>query len=224
MKTVEIVGTGLSKVKAPYKDEVWGLNHDFKSYKRFDKWFDVHYTTILTMNFQENEYFDFLKANQEKLVLCEPEEYIAEFHETREKFLPKSELYPKEEAMKMFGRYFKSGIDYMIAYAIINGYTDIGLYGVDLSDSVERWEQRRSLEHKIGYAQGLGINIHLPECCPLLKTSYMYGLETPDAVFSYLKEKKLELSQRILYTKDRETYMILSGALQQVEAILNNWM
>ena len=77
----------------------------------------------------------------------------------------------------------------MIAYAILIGATDIGLYGVDLSISDhEYFWQRPCVEAWIGFAKGRGINIIIPDVSHIGKSRYIEGRdwngETEVGVFS----------------------------------------
>jgi hypothetical protein len=220
---IEIIGTSpVTMGLAPYKGEIWTLNHEFTIYKKTDRHFDFHKNTVI--NFDTNcPYHIFLQSIKDKAWVCEPEKDKELFFESLSTYLPDANLYPIQKAKDMFGNYFKSTIDYLIALAIIEDRKQIGLYGIDLADSVERWEQRRSLEHKIGYAQAKGINIIIPSESPILKSSHMYGIEDEPEVFKYLKAKRNELSARLLNAPSKEARNCLIGALQNVESLLNNW-
>jgi hypothetical protein len=83
-----------------------------------------------------------------------------------------------EASEKIFGSlYLTSSPAYMMSHAmLIDGLTDIGLYGVDLSiDDHEYFWQRPCIEAWIGFAKGRGINIHIPDISHVGKCDYVEG-------------------------------------------------
>ena len=84
--------------------------------------------------------------------------------------IPNAQRYPFEVVIQTTGDYFNSSIAYLMAMAIHENPDVIGLWGVDMTDQKEEYAyQRPNMEYLIGLAQGKGIDVHLPESCPLLK-------------------------------------------------------
>lgn len=74
--------------------------------------------------------------------------------------IPTSIEYPLQEIIQYFGvDYFASSIDYMLAYAIYKGATEIDLYAVDMLQDAEYIHQKPSVEFWIGFALGKGIKV-----------------------------------------------------------------
>lgn len=80
----------------------------------------------------------------------------------------KAHQFPREEVLKL-GKYFTSSIAWVTGLAILEKPAVIGLWGVDLMLTKEYQRERPCIEHWIGYAQGCGINIAIPDISPLCK-------------------------------------------------------
>lgn len=86
------------------------------------------------------------------------------------------ENYPIKEALKFRGKHFNSSFDYMIAYAIIQQYDIIDVYGVDLIAADEiRMKQSQSARGWIGFAQGRGLTVNICEQSPMYLPEMMYS-------------------------------------------------
>ena len=81
--------------------------------------------------------------------------------------------------------YIASSPILMLAHAVLEGYTEIHIYGIHLATQGEYIKQRPNFEWALGKAEALGINIVIPPECPLLKHTHVYGYEQepqrPDA-------------------------------------------
>jgi len=90
--------------------------------------------------------------------------------------VPNAVLYPLKAIMALgYREYFSCTFAYQIALAIYEGYTEIGLYGIELFNGSprERLLERACVEYWIGVAQGRGITIN--EFSGLAKQHYLYG-------------------------------------------------
>jgi hypothetical protein len=94
---------------------------------------------------------------------------------------PNALLYPIEEVIDYFKLpvpYFTSGPEYMIAWAIKEGFEEINFYGLNMTVSKEYIDQKPGMEFWIGIALGKGIKINLQhKQTSLLKTrdGLLYG-------------------------------------------------
>ena len=73
--------------------------------------------------------------------------------------------YPFEEAEKLVcGQYFNNSISYMIAFAILNGYKEIALYGMQFKAEKEtrRNGEYQSVREMIFFARGKGLKVTAP--------------------------------------------------------------
>ena len=121
--------------------------------------------------------------------------------------IPCSIPFPLADVLRQFGTpspYFTNTVSWMIAYAISLKPTDIGVFGVDMAQTVEYRAQRPSCEYLLGWARGLGINVHIPGTSDLLKLRMLYGFQHDNGV---LHEKwtarAAELDQRIVNQKKK---------------------
>lgn len=87
----------------------------------------------------------------------------------QEQYFPFAEKYPFEEVASTTGDYFNSSISYLLALAIHEGATEIGIWGVDMSAGEEYGYQKPNCEYLIGLARGKGIPVYIPEVSPLCK-------------------------------------------------------
>lgn len=65
--------------------------------------------------------------------------------------------YPLNDVASDVGDYFGSSIAYMLGLAIHEKATEIGMWGVDLTDDYDH--QRPGIEYLIGFARGRGIDV-----------------------------------------------------------------
>lgn len=85
--------------------------------------------------------------------------------------------YPYERVWALVGKGpFCSSFDHMLALAISEGFTDIGLSGIDLMLGTmrERLMEASSIAYWVGLARGRGITVHLGGC-HILRYRYTYG-------------------------------------------------
>jgi hypothetical protein len=157
--------------------------------------------------------------------------YMLEKHED----IPASVAYPLDEMARRFGRYFTSSIGYMLALAITEGRDErfqpvgdshfdwIGVYGIDLASDTEYGDQRPNAEYFIGFARGLGIDVHLPEASALLKADHLYGYERSPSHSGLLSEAWIRQQIRAMkdeHGKAMATVNTVEGAMQAYQNVL----
>ena len=140
--------------------------------------------------------------------------------------IPMSVEYPKQRVLDHFGRYFTNSISYMIALAILEGFREIGLYGVNMAQDGEHAFQRPSCEFFLGWARGLGIELHIPPQSDLLSTPYLYGYEDDKTSQTLAKIDQLisehqqrmanEFGQRDAHDANGQQF---NGAIQQLQVM-----
>jgi hypothetical protein len=163
VRKIAIVGNSPTRTQAPFEDsswEIWGLNHLISYYPRIDLHFDVHDTSWVGT---DNKYYDFIVSNKEKSLLTGTDKRFKE-----------CSIYPKDKIIEKYGDYFTCGISWMIAYAIEQNPTDIGVWGVDCNTNTEYVEQLGSILYLLGMVRGTGIQLHLPEECRLFRKKKLY--------------------------------------------------
>ena len=223
-KRMAIIGTAQSWRLTPWTDpglELWSLNDAYRipGFKRADRWFDLHPHDHFwfvpegakSVNAKEIPvghyvrpagYLDWLKKLSIPLYLqLEP----------TEGFGPLAKRFPKEEIEAHFGRYFTSTPAWMLALAVMEGYSEIHIYGIHLATENEYIEQRPNFEYLIGRVLGKGkvtqtvVNgvrhyetadghIALPADSPVLQSDFQYAYQTrPRAILVPLQVELHEL-------------------------------
>jgi hypothetical protein len=187
---VIIVGTGMTSVEgAPTGPdwETWGVGRAWQILEHADMWFELH-------NFD--------------LMLAHPERYEAHAAWLQEQTMPivckhlwpqfkNPVLFPLEECIENFGKYFTNSVSYMIAYAIMKGAEEIALMGINMAWNTEFSEQRPSIEYIIGRAMGLGIAVHIPDSSDVLKCGHMYAFEPLPSLARRMKSMRVSLKRDI---------------------------
>ena len=76
------------------------------------------------------------------------------------------------------GQYFNNTVSYLVAYAILKGYKEIALYGVQfLRDSDEqRGGQYNNVRELLFFARGKGIKVTAPYDLIMLREYPLYGV------------------------------------------------
>ena len=161
---VAIIGASGTRAAAPFFDPtwvVWGLNEITQP--RADAWFEMH-----PMSVQSHRELAWLSVQTAPVYVLDlvPE-------------VPRGVRYPLERVLAETGgrKYFTCTFAYQIALAIAEGFTEIGLWGVDLDYGTtrERLAEKPCVEYWIGVAEGKGIHVTLPERASLCTRPYLYG-------------------------------------------------
>lgn len=196
-----ILGSAEStKDLAPFDDpswEIWGLAWRFFDHPRMDACFEVHDEYQWPRYVKPEIYGSWLKdpkTDEGKEVPV----YLLPSVQQRYK---KCKAYPVDKAAELMGRnYFTSSFSYMLALAILEGATEIAIYGVDLVVGEEYEYQRPAAEFLLGMAQAKGIKLTIPSTSSLLKSSFVYGVdELPEEnpVILRYKEKAADYREKI---------------------------
>ena len=178
-KTLKVAIVGMapsSRSEAPFKDtswEIWGLSNCYDYIPRWNRWFELH--DPYTRRDRYPELWKFLTKNHDDgriIYINQPCDEI-----------PSGEVFPYSELVKEFDtRYFTNNVSWVIAWAMHQGATEIGIYGVDMAQQLmgeasEYAYQRPSCEYFIGLARGRGIKVFVHPKSDVLKASCLYGVE-----------------------------------------------
>ena len=132
-------------------------------------------------------------------------------------------LFATEAAIQIGGRdYFTSSIAYMIAVALLDGFQEIAIYGVNLAIGDEWFYQKACAEWWIGLAEGKGVAVYVPSASALLKQYARYGYaqeSTPNAL------TRVMLNGRINHYRAKceellRDYHVQLGAMRESESLL----
>ena len=229
-KKVAILGFTESWKLAPFDDpeyEIWGLNELYLFIPRWTRWFEIHKREVYEAD--KNRTDDHLGKLRQMTVPI----YMHQHWDD----IPMSVSYPLDTIIQNFGPYLTNSISYMIALAILEGFEEIGIYGVDMAHDTEYGSQRPSCEYFVGIATGRGIKVIIPDQADLMKSLFLYGYqeEQQGVFFAKLKSRKQELEQKhaqieqqLAQLEQQKASMIEAraqyrGALQDVDHIMKIW-
>lgn len=172
---IAIVGGHRStKLRAPFGDSdwaIWSLSPRNESeLPRHDAWFELHSRSVLE-SLGNPVYLEWLRH----LPLV--------YMQTADPEFPGSVAYPKDEMVARFGsEFFTSSMAWMLAMAITQQPSAIGIWGVESATHGEYHTQRTGILHFIEVARALGIKIIVPDGCRLLRRGILYGYDTRGAL------------------------------------------
>ena len=214
-RRILIAGTAPSWKLIPWDDptlEIWCLNDmHVLGLPRADRWFDLH--PIDKMWFRKEQrgkvyagdvpagffvrppnHLEFLKAQQIPV-------YLQDVHPE----IPHSVRFPKEAIEAKFGKHFASSPAWMIGLALLEGVTELHIYGIHLATEWEYVKQKPNMTFLLGLAAGLGVKVVLPRGCPLLAESHQYAFEEdPDTPKVALQRKQTRIQNEIAFMHKRE--------------------
>lgn len=105
-------------------------------------------------------------------------------------------VYPLDDVRARFGprEYYTCTFAYQIALALLLGYTEIGLWGVELwgGSTRERRVELPCVAYWLGMAKGRGVTVTLPESSQLIAHPHLYGYDYDEDV-AQSKEDDAEL-------------------------------
>lgn len=195
---------------APFDDpeyDIAGLNQIYRFLPREDVHFDIH-VNWEEGNVEGTDHRGWLTQCGIPVVMSHPDWSI-----------PTAVQYPLDACIQLAGDYFTSTIAFMVAWAIHQGYKEVGLYGIDLIVGTEYEHQKACCEFWLGVAHGRGMTVRIPPQSALLKHSHRYGYQkepawAPVTMSDYESRIKALTSERDkalgkLYTVD--------GALHEVQ-------
>lgn len=215
-RKVGLLGSGFKSLACtPWLDPSWTFWVHASSllsipHLRADRVFDLHPRHVFTMERKNGfkNYYEFLQH-------CPTLIYMQNRYEE----IPQSVRYPLEMVRQQWPTVpLGSTTAYMIALALLEGVTHLGLWGIDYQSSTEYEEQRANAELWCGIAIGMGVQVVIPAVSPLChepKLLYGYESHTPELYAARLEKKRL-LSKRMPtkgeLTKDSQLDPITSQA------------
>lgn len=149
---------------AAHWDETWGLAHDLETPIRCSQAFEAHSEQIVRAH--NEAHVERLKSLAQYMPLTTAwhwSEPLGPHHRTR------------EYKTLRHGARIESSIAYMIAVAMQEQPSDIGIFGVDMAAGEEYGYQRPNMAYLIGKAEGMGINVHLHPASRLLASEWTGG-------------------------------------------------
>jgi len=243
-KKVGIIGCAESKSMAPFAEhaewEFWGVNNLNLTLKGpWSRWFELHSFAYDGINYLRRGKGDFRGQPVKQYMESLNSMNIPVYMQRPWDIVPNAVPFPLDNILKTFPRkYFTNTISWMIALALLEGFEEIGIWGVDMAVSSplrqqnEYSHQRPSCEYFIGIAEGKGIKVHLPDQCDLLKTRFLYCFE--DVQETAFNKKLIDMKQSMqrrlneadnkerISNKQKEQYIGAISAIQEIEKIWGN--
>lgn len=218
-KKVAIVGFTFSRELAPYDDpdfEIWACNNLHRYIKRYDRLYDLHEDEVILSDVEHEKYLRGVKVDNSNNEPSEIGDRPVFVWKARDEW-PTSVQFPKVGILAAFeklkiGRYFTNSIAWMIAHAVCEGASEIHVYGVDMATGTEYASQRPSCEAWLGFAEGLGIKVHIPDTSDLLKCGALYGTGEDDAFHAKASDRERELKARLTAIQQQQS---MASAQQQ---------
>ena len=164
--------------------EFWCMNDLYQHVPKADRWFEIHLREFVEKQPRSPKHLEWMQNAKIPIYMIK-----------EEKDIPFSVKYPLKRIIRTFpyGDYITNSGSIMTALALIMGYSEIRIYGIDMANDAlldnEYAYQRPSCEYWLGIAAGLGINLVLPPKSDLLKTPYIYGYQEDF-------EKRLKINAR----------------------------
>jgi hypothetical protein len=223
--TVYIVGFAPSWTETPWDDggERWGMNalHKLAPDKPFDRWYQLHDIDEHHKD-DRDEHVGWLRGSKLPIVMWP--EHVEKYGDE----IPNAVPYPKAEVIEKFGKYFTNTVSWMIAHALYEGRENIGVFGVDMAQDSEYGHQRPSCEYFVGWARGMGVNVHIPDTSDLLKAPFLYGVEDGGQLRAKMVNRQKELMERKanLEAQGNQVQAALHqvlGALEDTQYWLRAW-
>lgn len=219
--------------------EVWSLNVGPLAFigDRWNRHYEVHD-------------FDWLRRRQGGNVpaYCK---WLQQDHGDRPIFMPQMDpripncaQYPMEDVFSRYGRrlpdgrwniYLQSTVDWMIVHAIYEFAMEaqklerpvqgrLLLFGVDMGMELEYAHQRPSVEHWLGVAVGMGLEVVIPQTSDILQCAYPYGLETYEPRAKKLQQRRQEVEAQAAQAAEaeaqaRDRKMALRGVLDDLNYV-----
>jgi hypothetical protein len=225
-KKVALVGfASSSKDQAPFGDttfDIWIMNDLYRLVPRWNRLFEMHEVERIKMDKERGTLS--AEGTEHWKHLCslpgpDSDQFCPVYTQEKLAEIPASVALPVEEMVGELGdRYFTSTPAYMMALAILDGYEEVHLYGIDLLEESEYQYQRPCLEYWLGVARGRGIKVYIPKQSALLKANYVYGFSYPPEPGKYGTIKTWLKSQTTMLENNLKG---LEASFSSIEAVTN---
>jgi len=205
-RKVAIVGKAPNTIGlAPYDDptwEIWTLSNNAQlgEAKRWDRHVEIHQLSQIRDRPERKSYWEWLCS--------EPADGRPIYMQEVLSAVPASKAFPKTAVVDVFGGYFNNTVSWMMALALLEGVTDLALYGINMScdgdgEDSEYAHQRPSCEYMIGWAMGMGVPVTLPSESDLLTVARLYGFDSEGNAGAAWRSRNKELAQREMQAQQK---------------------
>lgn len=230
LKRCAILGTAPTWTQCPWNDPtltIMGLNDAYVlGYPRADIWWDLHNLKHMTFHergkpvpAEEAPVGSYLRPHGHLEWLASRPTPV--FLQQARPDWPTSVTFPKDAVLAFWAKFWpwrvdrqgvvQPGKDYevstpawMYMWAVMEGYTEIHIYGVHLATEWEYLQQRPNLEFLIGVAAGLGVKTVLPTVVPICQAKFQYAYEPKADLPHQALRRKLDEQNQWQHVLDRD--------------------
>jgi hypothetical protein len=214
-RRIAIVGTAPTWKATPWADptlEIWALNDmHVMNLPRADRWFDLHpldkmyFRTPNTPVFEGDVPAGYFVRPAGHVEWLRKQTIPVYVQDAAQLGSPSAVTFPKAQIEAKFGTHFASSPAWMIGLALLEGVTELHIYGIHLATEWEYVKQKPNMTFLLGLAAGLGVKVVLPKGCPLLAESHQYAFESdPDIAKVALKRKLQRVQKEAAAVQQRE--------------------
>jgi len=209
--------------------EVWAVG-TVDSLERWDVFWDLH--DPLTYGPEYKPYLKWMESQSKPVVVAKPHRWAK-----------KPIIYPVGPMIQKYGTFFfTSTVAWMMALAIEMKVPKIGVFGIDMADSVEYRAQKAGCKHFATVAREKGIEVIVPPGSDLLfePAPYPFVLEDPlqvklgvrirelGAYGNFHNKRDVELGQHVAAVEQerlnhRNAKLKIEGGIEALELVLDNW-
>jgi hypothetical protein len=214
-RRIAIVGTAPTRNAVPYHDptlEIWHLNDAWVlKPPRADRWFDLHPLDKMYFRKENTPVYagdvpaGFFVRPAGHLEWLRKQTIPVYVQDAKALGSPSAVTFPRERCEQEIFHAFDSSPAWMVALALLEGVTELHVYGIHLATEWEYIHQRPNFESLLTLAAARGVKIVLPKGCPLLRSSHQYGYEEdPDVPRVALQRKHGRIKDEIAFMQARE--------------------
>lgn len=214
-RRIAIMGTASTWKYAPFEDptlEFWGLNDaHVLNMPRADRWFDLHPLDKMYFRPEHKPLYavdipaGYFVRPAHHLEWLRKQTIPVYVQDAKVLGSPSAVTFPRERCEREIFPTYNSSPAWMVALALLEGVTELHVYGIHLATEWEYVHQRPNFESLLTLAAARGVKIMLPKGCPLMRSSHQYGFEQdPDTTKVALKRKMMRLQDEIALYQQRE--------------------
>lgn len=201
-RRIAIIGTAPTWRQTPWDDptlELWCLN-DFHVLNppRADRWFDLHPLDKMFFRARDQQLFAhqipegaFVRPTGH-LEWLRQQTIPVYVQDAAALGSPSAVTFPKAEVERAIGPYFASSPAWMIGLALLEGVTELHIYGIHLATEWEYVKQKPNMLFLLGLAAGRGVKIVIPKGSPLLAESHQYAYDTDPDVSKVTIQRRMQ--------------------------------
>lgn len=214
-RRVAIIGTAPTWKSCPFDDptlEIWALNDmHVLNLPRADRWYDLHPFDKMYFRpdgqptYQSHIPAGFFVRPKGHIEWLKKQTIPVYVQDAAQLGSPSAKTFPRAEIEKAFGMRFASSPAWMVAHALMEGVTELHIYGIHLATEWEYQKQKPNLLFLMGISAAKGVRIVLPRGCPLLAETHQYAYEEdPDIPKVVLKRRMARLQEELQAHEARE--------------------